>query len=177
MILGLAGRARSGKDTAGLFIERAFGIPTVAFADPLKRAAMEMFGISEHMAYGVDGYDREQIVHPWGISVREMLQKLGTECGREVFFEDFWSRRLEALVNSDEMYAEGYVVTDVRFDNEAEWIKKQGGMVLNIHRPSPEAVRIHTSESGVSLSLIDKVIPNVGTVKDLHKTLMEVLSG
>ena len=177
MIVGLTGRARSGKSTAGVFIERNYGIPAVAFADPLKKAAMSMFGISEHMAYGADGYDRERIVEPWGISVREMLQKLGTDCARQVFFDDFWVRRLDAEVESNEEYSDGFVVTDVRFDNEAKWIKDRGGVVLSLHRNSPEGVRAHKSEDGVSHEYIDKYIPNVSTIADLQRLVVEALNG
>ena len=175
MIVGLTGIARSGKDTAGVYIERHFGIPTIAFADPLKAALVPLFGITPEMAQGVGGYDREQLVPPWNISVREMTQKLGTECVREVFCKDFLVRRMEAEVDSNEQFFEGFVVTDVRFDNEAQWIKDRGGVILHLHRQVDTKCRGHKSEDGIRIELIDKHIPNESTVEDLHLLLREAL--
>lgn len=175
MIIGLTGRARSGKDTAGAIISRLFGLPGLAFADPLKEAAIPMFGLTRDMVYGIN-YDREQIVQPWGMSVRDMLQRLGTECAREVFRQDFWMMRADITLATDPMYAEGFVMKDIRFDNEAEWILDKGGVVLMLHRSVGGIAEEHKSERGVSDHLISKRIPNEGTLGDLEILLETALS-
>lgn len=175
MIVGLTGRARSGKDTAGVIISKLYGLPDLAFADPLKEAAMRMFGITREMAYGIN-YDREQIVEPWGISVREMLQKLGTECAREVFRQDFWMVRADISLATDPMYSGGFVMKDIRFDNEAEWVLDKGGVVLQLHRSAGGIPEEHASERGVSSHLITARIPNEHTIPDLEILLETALA-
>jgi len=89
MILGFTGPARSGKDTAAEMaivalynIHKISRIEKYAFADPLKHAAAAMFGVDVKLMYSDD---KDQIDPFWGISYREMLQKLGTEGGRQLF--------------------------------------------------------------------------------------------
>jgi hypothetical protein len=63
-------------------------------------------------------------------SPREALQKVGTECGRDIFHKDFWVLNLEHRINK----SKNYVITDVRFPNEIEWIQSQGGVVIEVQR-------------------------------------------
>lgn len=176
MIIGITGRARSGKDTAAGIIARLCGITDLAFADPLKEAVICMFGITRDMAHGIN-YDREQIVEPWGISVREMQQKLGTECARKVFREDFWMVRADLELARNEMYAGGFIMTDIRYDNEAQWVLDKGGRIIKMHRTVGSISEEHSSEHGVSHNLVDHFIPNEGTKGDLEILLEGVIYG
>lgn len=176
MIVGLTGRARSGKDTAGEIISRLYGLPALSFADPLKEAAIHMFGITRDMAYGIN-YDREQLVYPWEMSVRQMLQELGTECAREVFRPDFWMMRADITVETDPAYSGGFVMRDIRFDNEAEWVLDKGGIVIMLHRSVGGIPEEHKSERGVSCHLVTKRVPNENTIGDLEILLKGVLDG
>jgi len=168
MIIGLAGKARAGKTTAADYISAKYEIPTYAFADPLKAAACQLFGIAPQMAYGTGGYDREQIVPQWGISVREMLQKLGSECMRMNFGADFWTKRAEIVTNQHRHL----IISDVRFDNEADWVKSKAGIVINITRES-SINSSHASERGVSKT--DHQIENNGNAMELFNKIDEIL--
>ena len=169
MIIGLAGKARAGKTTAADYIAAKHEIHSYAFADPLKAAACQLFGITPQMAYGTGGYDREQIVTQWGISVREMLQKLGTECMRMNFGADFWTKRAEIAADQHRHL----IISDLRFDNEAAWVKSKGGIVINITRESCLNSQ-HASEMGINE--YDHQIENNGSVFILHAQLTEILS-
>ena len=169
MIIGLAGKARAGKTTAANYITIKYDIHEYAFADPLKTAAVELFGITRQMAYGYE-YDREQIVNGWGISVREMLQKLGTECMRMNFGDDFWTKRAEIAVSK---YTH-LIISDVRFDNEARWIKNKGGIVINITRASIDIDSNHVSESGITEQHYD--IENSGNIRNMFNKIDSILS-
>ena len=61
------------------------------------------------------------------------------------------------------------VVADIRFTNEAEYIKKLGGLVLRIDRPGLDAgvASEHISETGIPMELIDYVVDNDGDLFDL----------
>jgi len=169
MIIGIAGKARSGKDTAAQYLSNAYHMKIHAFADPMKNAAVHLFGITRDMADGLDNYDREQIVPEWGISVREMLQKLGTDCMRNVFFDDFWLKRAEITINN----SDPLIFSDVRFDNEAQWIQDRGGYVINILREQQTETRDHISELGIHIA--DFTITNNGTKLELFAELNRIM--
>jgi len=157
-IIGLTGKARSGKDTTAKFLQsKLHNASLYALADPLKQAAATMFNISLSDFY--DAERKEEINQFWGMSPREIAQKLGTECARDVFREDFWLKRCESQLLDDPDY---FIITDVRFDNEAAWVRERGGFVVEIVRPSLNSgvVRDHVSEAGVSDDLIDLTIVN-----------------
>lgn len=181
-LIGLSGAARSGKDTVGEFLETQFDFKRYAFADPLKRAAHEMFGIPLIEFY--EG-DREIVNEFWGFSPREILQLIGTECGRQVFRNDIWVKRAEMEWNNHQQYVNnvlpetfgtvegfrGMVITDVRFENEAKFIREMGGTVLHVERPGfvgEVGVANHASEAGYSDDLKDHIVVNDGTLEQLY---------
>jgi len=150
-LIGLAGKARAGKDTINMTLQEFKNTGCYGFADPLRRAASEMFGLPVEEFYGAFP-DREEEVTYWGFSRREMLQLLGTECARNVFRNDFWIRRAELHLTQLKCDTEfTMVITDVRFNNEASWIRKLGGVIVHIERPDSEEIESnqHASENGV----------------------------
>jgi hypothetical protein len=117
-LIGITGKARAGKDTVAKYLVRNYGFVSSSFALPLKRAAKEMFGLSDDEAFG-DELKEVPIPFWWGLSPRAMFQKLGTEGGRILFGDDIWLKRWERfyLQYRDSAHV---VVSDVRFDNEAD---------------------------------------------------------
>lgn len=187
-LVGLAGGIGVGKDTVATYMA-ARGYITYAFADPLKEAASKMFGIPLENFYDRD--EKEALDPFWGISPREILQKLGTEGGRQLFFEDIWVRRAESeylrvCENSKRNKfgsVEGFCVTDIRFDDEAEWVRSEGGKVVHIIRDtddkpkSEHGIAGHASEAGLKLDKRDFVIYNNGTLNDLQIVIDELIFG
>jgi hypothetical protein len=165
-LIGITGRARTGKDTSANYLVQAFGFKQVSFAAPLKAAAAIMLGITEDMVNGT-GYDREEVNPDWGFSVREFLQKLGTEGCREAFREDFWINRARIEVESATVPV---VISDVRFENEAEFIRKSGGVLLHIHR-NTGLTHAHRSEQPLYFDEFDVNIDNTTTYMSLYNQL------
>jgi hypothetical protein len=52
MIIGISGKANSGKDTAADYLAKQYKFTKVALADPLKRFVMEVFDFSEEQLWG-----------------------------------------------------------------------------------------------------------------------------
>lgn len=183
-LIGLTGKAGAGKDTlAGLILEHAPGT-TRAFADPLRRAAKEIFGLTDDQM--TDRVLKEQVIPYWEMSPRRILQLLGTEGVRHVFGGDTWVRnadlRLQALEKQETAEAlplDVVIWTDCRFAEEADWIHANGGIVIDVLRPSVEAVESHSSEQGLPQDRIDAVFRNTGTIEELRShvqaRLQEVL--
>ncbi len=169
-IVGLSGFKRTGKDTAAGYLHSHHGLMPFAFADNVKKTAMAMFGLTGMQVYGTHGYDREQVLPEWGISVREILQKVGTECGRDIFGMDIWIKRLQVDINA--IPGIPYLVSDVRFDNEAKWILDSGGIVIDIQREgcNPDG---HRSESGITE--FNYQVYNDGTLEEFYDLLDQLM--
>lgn len=146
-IIGLVGRAGSGKDTVFSFIrdyvhdKRVAG---VAFADPLKDAILAMFapyGVTHNHLWGSSELRGKQIgnmTNKWGfpITVRRALQTLAHEWGRRKLYRNVWvdlgiQHALQALADGDSLA----VITDVRYVNEMKAIRKAGGHLWHVERP------------------------------------------
>jgi hypothetical protein len=156
-LIGTAGLAGSGKNTVCDMIP---GAAVVGFADPLYRMLSAMLGMPE-----ADLRSRTQkdgVVPVLGRTVRELLQTLGTEWGRNMVCEDVWVRLAgERVKQLEEEGATAIALCDVRFENEAEWIRARGGEVWHVIRPGV-ARQEHCSESGIRVHPRDTVIENSG---------------
>jgi hypothetical protein len=172
-LVGIVGHAGVGKDTAAIYLNSRYqNVYGEAFAGPLKKACAEMFGIDL-----VDFHDRaaKELTSPfWGISPRKIAQFVGTDLVRFHMAEllglqaadNFWIRRLEGrltgeLVTPDNEgeYDETDIVciTDVRFQNEYDWILENGGKILHIIRPGCDGnvgIPGHYSERGITFNSI-----------------------
>ena len=165
-IIGLTGLARSGKDTVGEVL-RKHGYARRAFADNLKTAAAIIFGLTDQQLYGSK---KEAVDDFWKETPRAILQKLGTECLRNGFDPAVWIQSLRRTMNSTARY----VVTDVRYENEARAILSWGGVIWKIHRPGAGAaggVEGHASEAGIPDALVEWHIKNDGTLEQLEKAV------
>ena len=56
---------------------------------------------------------------------------------------------------------------DVRFPNEAEFVRQSGGIVVRIERPDHGPVNQHVSDAGQSEIKVDLTIVNDGTPEDM----------
>lgn len=169
-LIGICGPARSGKDTSADFLVENYGFRQQAFADPLRDALSAMLGLSQ-----VDFTDNKEIdLMLVGRSPRYLMQTLGTEWGRDMVNPSIWTRLASArLLQAGRAMT---VFSDVRFENEAAWIRGCGGKVLFLERPSAPAVRKHSSESVAIPCPGDYTICNDGSLADLYKSLMRIMA-
>lgn len=145
-LIGICGNARHGKDTLGKLLAQSMGglmIPgytqQLAFADAVKNGVAITFGIP------IDT-PKDQIT--WlGITYRQVLQQFGTEAMRRTFGEDIWIRIVDNIAtNLAEEIVGNLIVTDVRFENEADWIINNYGTIIHIRNPRVEVDLSHESE-------------------------------
>jgi hypothetical protein len=168
MLIALTGRARSGKDTAGQFFCSTYGFTQYAFADPIRAGLRAALGLTDwHFNEG-----KEIVIPEYGKSPRQLMQLFGTDFGRKMVHPDVWFVPAEEIVRS----TKNLVITDCRFDNEAAWVRKNGGYVIRITRDNAPQVSAHVSEDGVSEELIDFKVKNNGTLEDLCGSLGSVCS-
>lgn len=130
VLIGLSGKARSGKDAVADTCVSAYGWRKFKLADPLKKITRDIFGLS--MAH-TDGDLKEKPLGPGAITPRELMISVG-KLGRSVE-PNFWVNRLrDDLLKTPQAQMGTYIIADVRFINEAEWIKKHGGFLVRLER-------------------------------------------
>lgn len=166
MIVGIAGYARSGKDTlADQFTSR--GYEHRKFSQPLKDLLYRLdlvveAGIDE-TAKVVDlvdyyGWDGAKDHRDYGPEVRRLLQELGTGA-RDIIGPDVWVDAAMRGVSP----GHDIVFSDVRFPNEAQAIWDRGGVLVRIFRPGVKPVNAHVSETALDNVEPDLVIRNDST--------------
>lgn len=158
-LLGIAGKAGSGKSTAAQVLLDA-GWARVKFAGPLKDM-MRALGLDDRHIEG----DLKDVPCDLlqGQTPRYAMQTLGTEWGRDCIGRDFWidlARRRISLAMSAGL---NVVVDDVRFENEAQVIRDLGGLVLGLERG--DGAGDHVSEAGVAPDIRHF---NDGTLEELR---------
>lgn len=174
ILIGLTGRARSGKSTAAEHLVGTYMLEHYAFADPLRDGLMAIFNLDPS---DFEGDRKEQPLAWLDRSPRQLMQSMGTEWARNTVHPDVWVKLAEQ--NLDYMTKAlgavlGFVVSDVRFENEAELIRRRGGTIVHISRADAQAVNPHVSEAGVAGNKDDLLMLNNGTVEEFLRSLDEV---
>ena len=204
MIVGLLGFIGSGKGTAGDIL-KDMGFTPVSFAKGVKDVAAEMFGWPRHLLEGDTQQSRDWREQPdefWSkefgkdFTPRLALQLMGTEVGRDVFHKDFWVIKLKNYMQSNPN--QSYVITDVRFQNEIQFVHSMNGILVEVqrgvtphwyeiaskaNRGDYKAEEFMLKQSGIHESewrwiggSIDHTIQNDGSLEDLKNNLMKCLT-
>ena len=175
MIIGMAGPARSGKDTAAEILVSKFNFGAIGFADPIKRMIATMLG--ETTEWIENPAIKDTVLPNIRFSPRFLMQTIGTEWGRETLDKDVWvrvaMRSMDKILNL--YHRKGVVFTDVRFENEATQIRNIGGVICHITRPGQDYVHAHASEIGIKFQPSDFKLNNSRTIDYLHGQVEAVI--
>lgn len=203
ILVGICGRKRHGKDEIGRVLREAGNFTPIAFADPIKRVLMDLYGFSYDQVFG----DRKEEPDPrWdGLTPRTALQRMGTEVARSIH-DETWVRYCLSLIEEASRYrlipayerrpprlvhlAESrsfvpfnhpsinpkrWVITDVRFPNEAEAIRKAGGKIVKVFRPSySNVVDAHASEAHIDEIEADFYVLNDASLLELRAKALAI---
>jgi hypothetical protein len=219
MIIGINGKIGSGKDTIGDIIQKICitnngpEFEVKKFAGKLKQIASLLTGIPVEK-FEDQEFKKTLLSPEWGtvrpnvlntipvfenvqfnemMSVRELLQKLGTEAMRDGLHTNVW---VNALFADYRLWSDGskdwypnWIITDMRFPNELEAVKEKEGITILVQRPCQECgitishshicskkdEILHASETGLDDSEFDYYISNDGTIEDLIEKVKEIL--
>jgi ABC-type dipeptide/oligopeptide/nickel transport system ATPase component len=216
MIIGISGRMGSGKDTIGTIIQGLLltnkdqSCEIKKFAGKLKQIASILTGIPVEKFEDQD-FKKNLLDVEWGtvqqiplnsippfadmqfnvmMSVREFLQKLGTEAMREGLHTNVWVNALfsdyvavvkewDEFGNDTVVEYPNWIITDMRFPNEMEAVVKRNGITIRVTRPvkkSKNTARLHPSETSLDKAEFDYEIINDGTMEELVKKVREILT-
>lgn len=177
-MVGFAGPQGSGKNTCGEILALQHGYVQMAFADPVRTGLYALNplveldnGIVARLQTIVDqiGWDSAKRNSK---DLRGLMQRFGTEAGRDIHGYNCWVAIAERLSKVNK----NYVFTDVRFPNEADWIRSCGGIIVYVGRDDvPEQVKNHKSEDYSVQEDADFIIWNNGTKAELAVTLAQII--
>lgn len=183
-LIGIAGPARSGKDTVANILRDEYGYQIDAFAKPIKDTIRSLFALS---ARHIEGDLKETPLPGWGKSPRYLMQTFGTEWGRNLVDPSIWVTHagyrwqdLQSREAANDYHrrhcdrpaprsVRGMILTDVRFENEADWIRKAGGTIVHVFRPNAPKVEAHSSEAGIVSRKRDLSIANDSDLDELRE--------
>lgn len=179
ILIGIVGKARTGKDTVAKQLAELLTLETYAFAEPMKTMLKSVFG--DHFHEG----DRAGICPEAGVSYRYLMQTLGTEWGRNLINQGLWVNLVEKKWEEVKRQTarpvgdgvrgywtpKGLVLSDVRFDSEAKWIKDRGGWLIEVVRDGAAGAGDHVSEQGLKEYKARLCIHNNGTLEQLKEVV------
>jgi hypothetical protein len=184
MIIGLTGYAQSGKDSVAKILVEKHGFIRVAFADRIRDFVFDadpMYTLvgnePRYLRSFVESVGWEEAKkHP---EVRRLLQNIGV-AARNIFGEQFWIDQAMRQLDPEN----DYVITDVRFVNEAntlqqmgEWVEGATVELWRIKRAGTDAINSHVSEKEMDGYKVDKILSNSGTLEDLELLVDRRLNG
>ena len=201
-IIGLTGPAGCGKDTVAQLLATHLGFRQMAFADALRGEVCEAFGIDQSLLTRRDtkevptpalalercnslGFVGAMVAHAntapavWpdfmqeARSPRQIMQRWGTDYRRQHTGEHYWTRTLTHRIHTQQQgHQWRHVVSDVRFQNEADAIRALGGVIWQIKRPGLQLDTSHISETDGSEFAPDAVINNRHDIRHLQAVVM-----
>ena len=183
MIIGISGKAGSGKDTAAKMLEVLYANPDISyedfankryknfadiqivhFADSLKETTQVLFRIGEWETNTQEG--KKTTINWIGKTVRELLQGIGQGL-RDAIDPNLW---VKILFANTEGWS-NYIIADVRYPNEVYAIKKRNGVLIRIDRKDAGAGN-HSSETALdNYKEWDVHIENNGSIEDLFEAM------
>ena len=192
-IIGLCGNKGSGKDTIADFLIEKYNFKKIAFADFIKSALKQLFDWNDDT---FTQENKEKKDDYWDITPREMCQQLGTEFLRihckdiistkfnlpngEIYHSTYHIKRInqEVIKILSQNPNTKFVFSDIRFQDELDYIKKLNGIIIKINRPDNKQNKFnnHLSEQCIDiLNNIDIEIENNLTIQDLNNKVNSII--
>lgn len=170
-IIGITGPAYGGKDTTADYVARNYPkYEKYSFATPMKEMLREGLGLTEEQLHGTNA--QKEVVDPrYSRTSRYIMQTIGTEWGRKLIHPDIWVNALDQRIGA------GFaVIADVRFENEAAFVR-ENGFLIHLSGRSAQ-VRDHVSEAGVEFDAgaNDVRVSNDANLATLYMRVQDVLN-
>jgi len=177
IIIGISGKIGSGKDTVAHFIKQHDpSFQSKAFAFKLKKIVALLAGCDFDLTLSQEG--KNVYIEQFDKTIGEMLQGIGTNALRDNFDKNVWINGLF----TDLKTGSNYIITDVRFKNEADALRKKGAFLVRVNRPNNPIAEnsnrdlTHPSETDLDdYQYFDAIIENKGTLDDLEYSVKKLL--
>lgn len=183
-IIGIIGRKRHGKDSVGNFLVNNHNFIRLGYADNLKECCRAVFGFNNEQLYG---NLKETTDKYWNITPRKIFEFVGTDLFRNQIHtilpnvsSNIWIKSLERkiinLVENNNNNKLNIVFTDVRFQNEIDFIKSHNGIIIKVVRPNIVSDSNHESETNCDNFKFDYEIINDSTINELNNKINNIFN-
>lgn len=191
MIIGLGGWAQAGKDTVADMMVADGGHKTY-MSKPLENALLVL-----NPWVNIESSNWEKsFVHPlngdfvaysslhrcvgyegskFNKDVRSLLQRLGTEVGRNILGEDVWVNQVFKEVKRLARDGRLVAITGIRYANELAALKRNNGVSIWVNRTGWTPLNDHSSEHSLSQGDFDYVIENDSDISSLARKVDDLL--
>lgn len=176
-------------------------VGVTAFAETVKETAINVLGLDRHLVYGSNDdketpthvlwdnfpmdvrlkYSNENFVRSWGgtrpkprtgpMTIREVLQVMGTDIFREMFEQDVWAN---SPFRRDWSQYDVVFITDCRFPNEKRVIEERDGIVIRLVR-NTGFNDTHPSETALDDFTFEYQFENNGSLDELRDFIRNIL--
>jgi hypothetical protein len=183
------------------WLEEQSGWEIKKWAGKLKEIASTLTGIAKHKfedqefkktnlssEWDCNPPGKVGTMHKQPLTVREFLQRLGTDALRYGLHENAWVNALMSDYTPTQVqwaqgpiggYEDGdmpnWIITDTRFPNEADAIREKDGVLIRVERPGVKPINDHPSEIGLDHYKFDHVIKNNGSIQELADQVKSIL--
>lgn len=178
-IIGITGNKQHGKSTIANYLIDKYNYVELAFAKPLKDICEILFDFDYEQLYGSK---KEIIDERWKQTPRKLFEYIGTELFRKQIDKvlpevggEFWIKIIENKINTIAKNNENakIVISDIRFKNELDFIKKLDYNIKTIKVVRPDKLEEYTHESEKQIQELetDNVFINDGSIQDLYNII------
>jgi len=190
ILIGICGFQGVGKDTFANYLVSNYNFIKYSFASATKDVLTVIFGWDRALLEGdtIESRKFREIPDLWwsdklgipNLTPRKVLQMVGTELFRKNFNDQIWIFIVEKKILSNSN--SNIIISDCRFPNEIDLIKKLGGKLIHIHRNRPEwfdkyksgidceeAVSLHLSDTAWIREQFDFELANCSKSKELFE--------
>jgi hypothetical protein len=168
-IIAFTGAGGAGKNTAAQALGKYWHTEQRAFAAPLYTIVATLLGFTTD--------DVEQFKKDGSKMVRHLLESIG-DWTRKELGEDFLINRMRTqltdMENSQDT-PELAVITDLRTEDEAYWVRAMKGLVIHVSRPEGTSDSQHSTNQPITLAQGDQYLLNNGTEEDLAITACAIV--
>lgn len=175
MLIGITGHKFSGKSTVANMLSEMLNYKTDSFARPLKEIVCALSGCTMEQLEDYDFKENEVVPeHLWAFcanekhNYRSLLQGMGDYLrskNTNIF--------IDSVLVGD---TSNLIISDCRFPNEAEAIKKRGGIIIKVVRDSVVSDDTHQSETHIDEIKATYIIPNNGSLETLRELIKPIVS-
>jgi hypothetical protein len=191
--VAICGRANTGKNStakliASLLCDEKAEYKMMAFADPMKRAVMQMYPWADREClYGLSKFRANPIPNTFDrdgnpLTYRQLLIDIGSRAREND--PDHWVKVFDYNVKKLSPFAEKHlvdrkllIVPDLRFRNEFDYLREKGFFIIKLFRDTDVVIdsATETNQDLIKLSEFDYVLDNNGTLDDLKKHTKEIV--
>lgn len=177
MKIAISGKIGSGKDTVSdMFVNISNNqFIKTAFAKKVKQIVSILAGVEYDLTLSQEG--KNSYIDIFNCTLGELLQKIGTDVMRDNFDKDVWIKALLADIDNNK----NYIISDLRFKNEANILKQHGFILIRVNRinNTVDTIRNREHESETNLddyTDFDYIIENNSTLEDLENKVKNILN-